>query len=136
MKKVINETEVKNITGAMIKKILTNETLSKSKKMIAMFELGMEVKEIANIMTEDEGKLVRYNFVYNVVSNYSTVNAIKTETNKKEGKKDLIIAMYLDGKTNKEISIDLRTNYNYVFNTIKDYKIKNNVVTKEVATTE
>lgn len=117
MKKANVET-VKNLK-VRIEKIVANEELSKSKKMIELFELGLEVKEIASIME------VRYNFVYNVVSNYSTVNTIATETNKKENKKDKIIELYLQKKSNKEISIELKTNYNYVFNTLKEYKLKN-----------
>lgn len=103
-------------TLEQIDKVLGEETLSKSKKMLALFDLGMEVKEIAQIMA------VRYNFVYNVVSNHCNMNGIQTETSAKEGKKDQIIALYNVGKSNKEISIELKTNYNYVFNVLKAYK--------------
>lgn len=106
-----------------VKAILNNTELSKSKKMIAMFDLGLETKDIAEIMTAAEGKMVRYNFVYNVISNHCNINGIKREETEKTGKKDLIIAMYLAGKSNKEISIELKTNYNYVFNTIKQFKL-------------
>jgi transposase len=92
------------------------EEVSKSQKMKNLFELGMEVKEISTLMG------VRYNFVYNVISNYVNMNKIPTESQKKEGKKEQIIALFLEGKSNKEISIELSTNYNYVFNTLKAYK--------------
>lgn len=111
-----------------VQKIVTNEELSKSQKMKDLFNLGLEIKVIADIMTEHEGKLVRYNFVYNVISNYCNMNGLQITTTKKEGKKEQIIEMFLAGKSNKEISIDLKTNGNYVFNVIKDYKAKNSPI--------
>jgi transposase-like protein len=104
-----------NMESAAAQKILTSEG-SKSSKMKALFDAGAGIKDIAAAMQ------VRYNFVYNVISNYVNMNGIAVEKNKKEGKKDQILEMYLAGKTNKEISIELKTNYNYVFNVIKAYK--------------
>jgi transposase len=114
MRKVM-EQEVK-VTQAMINKVVNDEGMSKSSKMKALFDLGLEVKEIANILG------VRYNFVYNVISNYCSMNGIKVETNKRESKRDQIIELHKQGLSNKEISIELKTNYNYVFNVIKAYK--------------
>lgn len=132
MKKVM-EQNAKAVTEAQIKKVLTNGELSKSKKMIALFEMGLEVKTIQKLMSEHEGKEVRYNFVYNVVSNYCNMNGIQVETNKKEGaqKKDQIIALFLEGKSNKEIAIELKTNYNYVHNVLKEYKAKHPELAKK-----
>jgi transposase len=113
MKKVMG-TEVK-VTRAMINKVVAGEG-SKSGKMKELFDLGLEVKEIAKVMD------VRYNFVYNVVSNYAAMNGLETATTKKAGKKEAIIELYKQGKTNKEISIELKTNYNYVFNVLKQVK--------------
>jgi transposase len=96
--------------------VLNDEGLSKSAKIKNMFDLGLEVKEIANLMG------IRYNFAYNVISNYCNMNGLEVETTKKENKKDRIIELHLEGKSNKEISIELKTNYNYVFNTLKQYK--------------
>ena len=112
MKKVIEN--AKKVSESTIKKIVSSET-SKSAKMKELFDLGVEIKEIAAIME------VRYNFVYNVISNYVTMNGIETESTKKVGKKDAIIELFLQGKSNKEIAIELKANYNYVFilNTIK-----------------
>ena len=101
-----------------IKKVVASEK-SKSAKMKELFDLGMSVKEISEVLN------VRYNFVYNVVSNYVNVNEIKVETNKREGKKEKIVALYKEGKSYKEISIELKTNYNYVYNVIKEYKLEN-----------
>jgi predicted transcriptional regulator len=113
MKKVI-ENE-KKVTEAAINKIVAKEG-SKSSKMIELFEMGVPVKEIATIMD------VRYNFVYNVVSNYANVNGIETATNKTSGKKELIIELFKQGSTNKEIAAEVKSPYNYVFNVIKKYK--------------
>lgn len=115
MQKVM-ESGVKAPTVGQIKKVVENEGLSKSAKMKELFELGLEIKTIA------EHLQVRYNFVYNVISNYVNMNGIQVESHKKEGKKDKIIELFLAGKSNKEISIELKTNYNYVYNTVKSYK--------------
>lgn len=103
-------------TAAQIKKVVENEGLSKSAKMKELFEMGLPIKDIAQHLG------VRYNFVYNVISNYVNMNGIEVETSKKASKKDAIIELHKAGKTNKEISIDLKTNYNYVYNTVKQYK--------------
>lgn len=121
MKKILEEGFT--ATEKDVAKVLTGE-MSKSKKMIALFDLGFEIKEIADIMSNAEGKNVRYNFVYNVISNHINMNGIPVEQSQREGKKDSILEMYLAGKSNKEISIELKTNYNYVFNTIKEFKLK------------
>lgn len=119
MKKQL-EAEVQ-ITEEAVMTVLQS-SISKSKKMIALFDLGLDTKEISEVMTRFEGKLVRYNFVYNVLSNHININGIPVESQERSGKKEQILAMFLAGKTNKEISIDLKTNYNYVFNTIKTFK--------------
>lgn len=103
-------------TAAQIKKVVENEGLSKSAKMKELFEMGLPIKDIAQHLG------VRYNFVYNVISNYVNMNGIEVETTKKANKKDAIIKLHKAGKTNKEISIELKTNYNYVYNTVKAYK--------------
>ncbi|MNB67094.1 hypothetical protein D3C75_135770 [compost metagenome] len=100
--------------------VLGNKAISKSQMMKDLADLGYSIKEIAELAD------VRYNFVYNVVSNYFNLNQdFQIENTAKAGKKDEIIAMYLQGKKNKEISIELKTNYNYVFNVIKTYKAAN-----------
>lgn len=105
------------ITEKDLEKVLKSGG-SKSSMMKQLFDLGLEVKEIARIMG------VRYNFVYNVISNYCNMNGIETVSNQRGGKKEQIIALYEQGKTNKEISIELKTNYNYVFSVIKEYKMQ------------
>lgn len=106
----------KALSKKSVEKIVGSEELSKSQKMKDLFDGGYSVKEISEIM------LVRYNFVYNVVSNYVNMNGIETESTKKPGKKEAIVELFKQGKSNKEISIELKTNYNYVFNVLKAYK--------------
>jgi transposase len=103
------------MTKKEINAILTSEA-SKSKKMVELYNGGMEIKEIATLME------VRYNFVYNVVSNMCRMNDVELRTNKDNGnsKKALIIAMFNEGKSNTEIAKELKTNYNYVYKITKE----------------
>jgi DNA-binding NarL/FixJ family response regulator len=75
----------------------------------------MEIKEIAAAMG------TRYNFVYNVISNFARMNDVELRTNKGgESKKATIIEMVKAGKTNTEIAKELKTNYNYVYKIAKE----------------
>ena len=94
---------------------MTKKATSKSAQMVEMYNKGMEIKDIATKMG------VRYNFVYNVVSNHCRVNDVELRTSKKSGeKKDQVIAMLKDGKTPIEISKKLKTNVNYVYKIRKE----------------
>jgi DNA-binding NarL/FixJ family response regulator len=114
--KILLQTPIKKaqLTKAT-EEIVSNGKTSKSSKMKDLFNLGYEVGEISKLMD------VRYNFVYNVVSNYVITNGI--EVVKKEGssKKDKVWALLDEGKTVKEIAIELKTNYNYVYKLRKDW---------------
>lgn len=97
-----------------IKKILSGDT-SKSKKMVELYNGGLEIKQIAELMG------VRYNFVYNVVSNYCRMNEVELRTNKdnSNSKKVQIEKLFREGKSNTEIAAELKTNYNYVYKITK-----------------
>jgi DNA-binding NarL/FixJ family response regulator len=127
MKKQIEGT-FKELSQVAITKIITQEDLSKSARMVQLFEAGLTVKQISEAME------VRYNFVYNVISNYSVVNDVKIEKTVKAGKKEEIIKLHLEGKTKKEISVELKTNYNYVYNVLKKYTADNPVSEAEAET--
>ena len=99
----------------MINEVLAQE-ISKSKKMILLYNGGMEIKDVAVLMG------VRYNFVYNVVSNYCRMNDIEMRTVAKENKKEKIIELIESGKSNVEISSELKCCYNYVFGVRKVYE--------------
>ena len=98
-----------------INKLLNDTTLSKSKKFITLYNEGLEIKEIASLFN------VRYNFVYNVVSNYCRMNEIELRTNQVNGssKKVMIEESFKQGKSNTEIAKELKTNYNYVYKITK-----------------
>ena len=98
-----------------IQTIINNAT-SKSKAMVELYNAGCEIKEIAEAMQ------VRYNFVYNVVSNYCRMNEVELRTNKENGnsKKAKIAELFAQGKSNTEIAKELKTNYNYVYKITKE----------------
>lgn len=99
-----------------ISKILNGEG-SKSSKMLALYNEGMEIGAIAKLMG------VRYNFVYNVVSNDCRKAGTEVRVQKKLGTvKTAIIERIDQGKTNTEISKELAINYNYVFKVRKEYE--------------
>ena len=105
----------KVMSAKAVEKIVKDEALSKSAKVKALFDGGLEVKEIATALG------IGYNFAYNVISNYIIVNEIKVETQRKASKKDAVWAMLDEGKTAKEIAIELKTNYNYVYKLRKEW---------------
>ena len=99
----------KNITT------IINNAASKSKAMIELYNEGLEIKEIATAMD------VRYNFVYNVISNHCRMNDVELRTNQVNGssKKVMIEELFKQGKSNTEIAKELKTNYNYVYKITK-----------------
>ena len=113
--KLVGKSEVK-VSKVMIKKVVEGEG-SKSSKIKKLFDLGMEVKDIVKEMD------VRYQFGYNVISNYINIESLEVVKEEKESKKDKIIELYDMGKSNAEISKLLKSNSNYVFKVIKDLKI-------------
>lgn len=99
-----------------IRKVVEGEG-SKSSKMIRLYNEGLEIGEIAKAMN------VRYNFVYNVVSNDCRKAGTEVRVTRKQGSvKEAIIARIEAGRTNTEISKELGKNYNYVFKVRKEYE--------------
>ena len=82
-----------------IQNIIKNAA-SKSKAMIELYNEGLEIKQIAQAMD------VRYNFVYNVISNHCRMNDVELRTNKtsESSKKVLIEKLFKEGKSNTEIA--------------------------------
>ena len=103
------------MTKNAMNKVIEGAT-SKSKAMVELYNAGCEIKEIAEAMQ------VRYNFVYNVVSNYCRMNDVELRTNKENGnsKKAMIAKLFKEGKSNTEIAKELKTNYNYVYKITKE----------------
>ena len=108
-------TNVEKINDKEVKKIV-NSDLSKSKKIQELFLGGYDVKSISELLE------IRYNFAYNVISNYSRVNDLEEmiERTKKDSKKNEIIEMLNLGKTKIEISKELKMNYNYIWKIEKE----------------
>lgn len=104
------------MTKNEIAKVVASEG-SKSSKMITLYNGGVEIREIADLMQ------VRYNFVYNVVSNNCRINGIELRTAKRgdgTSKKDIVIKMLNEGKAPTDISAELKTNINYVYKIRKE----------------
>lgn len=110
---------VKNLTKAEQNKLLKSEEVSKSQKMKTLFEAGLTIKNIAELLD------VRYNFVYNVISNYIITSDIEVIKEEKVNKKQIISEMFNNGLSVKEIAIELKTNYNYVYKIVKEIKAAN-----------
>jgi transposase-like protein len=105
----------KMIEKKEIEKIIKGEK-SKSEKMKELFKGGMDVKSISELMN------VRYNFVYNVVSNMIRIDDMEANVIKEEksNKRDEIVKLLKEGKSNIEISKELKCNYNYVWKVVKE----------------
>lgn len=99
------------------KMAIVNGEATKSAKMKELYNGGCEIGEIAKLMG------VRYNFVYNVISNAAMKAGEEVRVTRKNGTvKASIIQKIEEGKTNKEISQELGVLYNYVFKVRKDYE--------------
>ena len=111
----------KKIEKKEVEKILKSE-ISKSEKMKILFKGGYEIKEISILMN------VRYNFVYNVVSNMIRMNDLEKDVIKeeKDNKRDKIVELLKKGKSNIEISKELKCNYNYVWKVVNECLKENN----------
>ena len=118
MKKVMGLELTVEQMELQVEKIMGDVSTSKSGKMKLMFHCGMEVKEIALVMG------VRYNFVYNVVSNMIIVDGVEVDMEKKVSKKDSVWELLDGGKTVKEIAITLKTNYNYIYKLKKEWEVQ------------
>lgn len=106
----------KQMTKEELKKITTAD-ISTSKKMVAMYSAGMEIADIASTL----GK--RYNHAYNVISDYCRVHGVELRVKSTDGtKKEAIIALVKDGRTNVEISTALQISYTRVYNVRKEFE--------------
>jgi DNA-binding NarL/FixJ family response regulator len=105
----------KEMTTVEIDTVIKSE-VSKSEKMKKLFQGGMDVKAISELMG------TRYNFVYNVVSNMIRVNDLENEIIKeaKDNKHSEIVRLLTEGKSNIEISKELKVNYNYVWKVVNE----------------
>lgn len=123
MKKLMGteEKEVKMESKA-VQKVVAGEG-SKSGKIKQLFDMGLDVKDIAKVLD------IRYNFAYNVISNYININDIPVVTEERGGgKKSEIIRMYQEGTKKTDIAKALKTNLNYIYKVCKDWEIEQGTV--------
>lgn len=123
MKKLnLEKTLTKNTLAKEIEKIINSES-TKSDKMKNLFNLGLEVKRIAEIMS------VRYNFVYNVISNYCLVEDIAVSNSRlgNSENKQKVIDLLKNGSSVKEIVKETKLSTNYI------YKIRKGLEEESVA---
>lgn len=107
---------VEKVMGkAEVKKVLESQA-SKSAKMKELFLGGLDIKTIAELMG------VRYNFVFNVVSNMIRTEDLEEKVVKetKDNKRNEIVRLLKEGKSNVEISKELKCNYNYVWKVVNE----------------
>lgn len=97
-------------------KILDDVTTSKSYRIKALFDLGMECNDIAKCLG------IRYNFAYNIISNYARINDIELTTSERGSKTAAVKALSAEGKTIAEISKATKTNYSQVWKIVNDMK--------------
>jgi len=107
--------EVKKLEGKKLKELLGKDA-SKSSKIKELFDMGYETKEIANLLD------IRYNFAYNVISNYVLINDIEVEKVRQNTKKDAAWKLFDQGKSIKEVAGELKVNYNYIWKLHKEWE--------------
>ena len=98
--------------------IVTSSGMNKAEKMRAMFEGGMDIKEISAALE------IRYNHVYNTIQNYVIVNDIPVEKGVRSvnAKRLVVEALLRDGKTLMEAARETKTSYNYIWKISQDLK--------------
>ena len=93
-----------------------NKEIKKSEAIRELFKAGVDVKSIADILE------IRYQHAYNTIQNAiykGEIDQSKIEVNVRTADKKIKITELLaEGKTPKEIAIELKSNINYI------YKIK------------
>lgn len=113
----MKRTEVlEKMSKKQMAELVANEGLSKSAKIKVLFDHGLEVKEIASTLN------IRYNFAYNVLQNYINTQSIEVEASHRETKKDVVWALFDQGKKIGEVAKELKMNYNYVWKLRKEWE--------------
>lgn len=112
--KKLNVKKIKDLDNK-VNMIIENVEMNKSTKMKELFDLGLEVQLISKLLD------VRYNFVYNVISNYILINGIEVDSTKQGSKKDKVLELLNNNCSVKEICIELKCNMNYVYKIRKEF---------------
>ena len=98
--------------------IVAAEGMNKSDKIKALFEGGLEVKDIGELLK------IRYNHAYNVIQNYIIVNDIEVEKSARSvnAKKLEVISILVNGGKLIEAARATKSSYNYVWKISQDMK--------------
>lgn len=105
--------------------ICGNKVSSKSSKMIDLYNLGLELSEIFEVMNEKGVFVSRSNFVYNVVSEYCRLNDVELRVKKKSGvKKEEIEKLLLEGNCVIDVCKILKIKSNRVYKIRKEMEVK------------
>lgn len=91
--------------------------ISKSEMIRKEFKQGKSISEIAKLHD------LRYQFVYNIVSDYCLKNKIDMPRSRQDGetKAQKIIELFEAGKTTRQIMVELDTYPNYISRVISKY---------------
>ena len=100
--------------------IVADESMNKSDKIKALFDGGVEVKEIAELLG------VRYNHAYNVIQNYVIVEGFEVEKSSRgtSEKRQLIEQMLKEGHRIIGVAKATKTVYNYVWKVSQELKMR------------
>jgi len=125
MKKALVE---KVLNKKQIEVVVADEKLSKSAKVRALFDGGLEVKDISEALN------IRYNFAFNVLQNHIIMNDIEVEKTERNSKRDSIAQLLKDGKSLADVSRATKTNYNYIWKISKELKDSGELTTTNTTT--
>lgn len=118
---------VARISVEEMEMIRATEGMSKSAKIVELFNGGLEVKEICTLLE------IRYNHAYNVIQNYVIVNGIETEKTERAGgtKRKEIEAILLAGGKLIEAAKATKSSYNQVWQVSQALKKEMEKITDE-----
>ena len=98
--------------------IVAAEGMNKSDKIKALFEGGLDVKDISELLQ------IRYNHAYNVIQNYVIVNDIEVEKSARSvnAKRLEVIQILENGGKLIDAARATKSSYNYVWKISQDMK--------------
>lgn len=103
----------------LVDKIVADVKRSKSDRFIELYNGGLEIKEISELFD------VRYNHVYNVVSEYCRMEDVELRVKKKAKSgvgKEQIVSLLLSGMSVVDVCAELKIRTNYVYKIKKELK--------------
>ena len=108
----------------LMDKVIKDASLTKSTKMIKLYEMGLELNEIFEELNKGGVTVSVKNFVYNVISEYCRLNDVELRVKKKSsvGKVE-IIKLLLEGKSVVEISKELKIYSNRIYKIRKELEL-------------